>query len=421
MKSWPSPSLPDVPGDGAPLHLHDTSRNAVAPVDAGPVATMYVCGVTPYDTTHMGHAATYVTFDLVGRVLRDAGHEVRYVQNVTDVDDPLFERAARDGVDWEELATEQIALFHEDMTALSVIPPTVYAGVVESMPEIIEAVEGLVARGVTYTLPVDAGTPADEGGDVYLDLSTVPSFGSVSHWSRAEMMAVFADRGGDPERPAKRDALDPLLWRAHRDGEPAWDSSVLGSGRPGWHIECTALAVEHLGVPFDIQGGGTDLTFPHHEMSQAQSDVLTGTSPFARFFVHQAMVAFDGEKMSKSKGNLVRVSQLRDVGVDPRAIRLVLLGQHYRSEWEWTADLLDAAEARLDAWTRAVSLPSGPSAESTIASVRSALADDLDSPDALAAIDRWVDHALTRGGSDAHAPGAIADLTSALLGVDPRA
>ena len=269
MKSWPTPFVPAVPGHGEPLRLFDSSSRSVRPLDAGPVARLYVCGITPYDATHLGHAATYVTFDLVGRVLRDAGHEVEYVQNVTDVDDPLLERAARDGQDWRELATSQLELFREDMTALAVIPPDKLVGVVESMPEIIEAVRSLVTGGTAYrvTVPPEEGT----GHDVYLDLARTPSFGEVSGWTREQMQAVFADRGGDPGRAGKRDPLDPLLWRAARAGEPSWDDDVLGAGRPGWHIECTAISLRHLGHPFDIKGGGTDLVFPHHEMSAVQA------------------------------------------------------------------------------------------------------------------------------------------------------
>ena len=205
MKSWPAPFVPAVPGHGDPLQLFDTQSGSVRPVDAGPVATLYVCGITPYDATHLGHAATYVTFDLVGRALRDAGHRVHYVQNVTDVDDPLLERAARDGRDWRELATAEIDLFREDMTALAVVPPDALVGVVESMPEITREVRALLADGAAYRLPVPDGEA--NGEDVYLDLSRAPSFGTVSGWTRDQMAAVFADRGGDPERTADAAAV----------------------------------------------------------------------------------------------------------------------------------------------------------------------------------------------------------------------
>lgn len=415
MKSWPSPFVPAVPGQGEPLALYDTQSRSVRPVEAGPVARVYVCGITPYDATHLGHAATYVTFDLVGRALRDAGHEVEYVQNVTDVDDPLLERAARDGRDWRELAISEIDLFREDMTALSVIPPMAYIGVVEAMPEIRTAVRSLVESGAAYgvDVPVDEGT----GQDVYLDLARTPSFGAVSGWTEEQMDAVFGDRGGDPERVGKRQRFDPLLWRAAREGEPSWDDEVLGAGRPGWHIECTAISLGHLGHPFDIKGGGSDLVFPHHEMSAVQALALTGGDVFARHYVHQAMVGYQGEKMSKSKGNLVLVSRLRAEGVDPMAIRLVLLDQHYRTEWEYTPALLEAAEARLARWREALSVNEGADPASTIAAVRAAVADDLDTRAALAAVDAWADATLAGQWDDAAAPGVLARTIDAILGI----
>ena len=385
------------------------------PVEAGPVARVYVCGITPYDATHLGHAATYVTFDLVGRALRDAGHEVEYVQNVTDVDDPLLERAARDGRDWRELATSEIDLFREDMTALGVIPPMAYIGVVEAMPEITTAVRALVESGAAYRLDVPAAEGT--GQDVYLDLAQTPMFGSVSGWSDEQMDAVFGDRGGDPERAGKRQRFDPLLWRAAREGEPSWDDELLGAGRPGWHIECTAISLGHLGHPFDIKGGGSDLVFPHHEMSAVQALALTGGDVFARHYVHQAMVGYQGEKMSKSKGNLVLVSRLRAQGVDPMAIRLVLLDQHYRTEWEYTPALLEAAQARLARWREALSVNEGADPASTIAAVRATVADDLDTPSALAAVDSWADATLAGQWDDAAAPGVLARTIDAILGI----
>jgi len=353
-------------------------------------ATMYVCGITPYDATHLGHAATYVTFDLAGRVLRDAGHRVNYVQNVTDIDDPLLERAERDGVDWKALAHSEIELFHTDMTALRVIPPDHYVGVVETMERHIASVSTLLESGAAYALPVPPEEGAADGAeDVYLDLAQQGTFGQVSHWDRGQMMEVFAERGGDPDRVGKRDVLDPLLWRAKRPGEPSWSGGSLSEGRPGWHIECTTIALDHLGMGFDLQGGGTDLIFPHHEMSAVQAVALTGQKPFAHAYAHQAMVAYDGEKMSKSKGNLVRVSELRRQDVEPMVIRLVLLAQHYRTEWEYTDDLLDQAAVRLASWRNALLDAGDAEADHVIAQVRAALAEDLDSPAALRAVDRW--------------------------------
>jgi len=378
---------------------------------------MYVCGITPYDATHMGHAATYVTFDVLNRALRDAGHDVLYVQNVTDVDEPLLERAERDGVPWQDLAADQIALFREDMTALAVIAPDHYIGVVEAVGQVAKTVDDLLAKGTAYRLALPEGEGDAGAADIYFDLSTEPGFGAVSSWTREQMLEVFADRGGDPDREGKRDPLDPLLWRAHRAGEPSWPGGEIGEGRPGWHIECTSIALDYLGMSFDVQGGGTDLVFPHHEMSAVQATGLTGDSPFARAYVHQAMVGLDGEKMSKSRGNLVLVSALRRGGVDPMAIRLALLAHHYRTPWDWTDEVLAQAQERLATWRAAMSVNAGPSAEATMARVRECVSDDLDTPGALAAVDRWARESLDRGGDEIGAPGLVSRTVDALLGV----
>ncbi|MBM6546405.1 cysteine--1-D-myo-inosityl 2-amino-2-deoxy-alpha-D-glucopyranoside ligase [Janibacter sp. YIM B02568] len=413
MKSWSPPFVPTLPGTGRAPEVHDVLDDTVRPVT--PVdgrVSLYVCGVTPYDTTHMGHAATYVTFDLLHRAALDAGLPVDYVQNVTDVDDPLLERAARDGIDWRDLAVDQTALFHEDMTALRVIPPKAYVGVVEAMPTIVAVVERLVDAGVTYGLTDDSGAT-----DSYLDLEAVGGTEGVSVLDEATMLEYSAERGGDPDRPGKRGRLDPMLWRGHRDGEPSWESERLGPGRPGWHIECTAIAMEHLGDTISVQGGGSDLVFPHHPMTAVQAVAATGRSPFAAHTTHQAMVGLDGEKMSKSKGNLVRVSDLRREGVDPAAIRLVLLAHHYRTEWSWTDDALTEGRERLARWRAATALPAGPDAAETLAAVRAALAADLGTPAALAAVDAWCAAAEAGEGSDAVAPGLVRDTVDALLGV----
>jgi len=409
-----------VPGQGVPLRVRDTASGDLRPTAPGPTARLYVCGITPYDATHLGHAATYVTFDLLQRVWRDGGHQVHYVQNVTDVDDPLLERATRDGVDWRDLAHSEIALFHDDMTALRVLPPDDYVGVVESMEPIAADVRALVAGGAAYPVPVPDGEGASDGAsDVYFDLASQPRFGSVSGWTTEQMLGVFAERGGDPEREGKRSALDPLMWRADREGEPSWDGGTLGPGRPGWHTECTTIALQQLGMSFDVQGGGTDLIFPHHEMSAVQAQGLTGEWPYARAYVHQAMVGLDGEKMSKSRGNLVKVSVLRAQGVDPMAVRLVLLAQHHGTDWSYSDQLLAQAERRLECWREAIARPTGPDAAPVVARMRERLADDLDSPAALAAVDHWCGEQLTRGGDDTTAPGLLGDAVDALLGVRP--
>lgn len=383
MHAWPRPPLSagvlDSLGPAPELSLFDARVGRVVTTEPEDEARLYVCGITPYDATHMGHASTYVTFDLVVRAWLAAGHPVRYVQNITDVDDPLLERAAATGDDWVELAERETELFRHDMTALSVLPPDVYAGAVESIPLVVELIQELQERGAVYAVD----------DDLYFSVHADPDFGSVSGLERGEMLAAFAERGGDPDRPGKRDPLDCLLWQRERPGEPAWDTA-LGRGRPGWHIECAAIARHHLGSAFDLQGGGSDLVFPHHEMSAGEAQVADPESPFAKAYAHAGMVGLHGEKMSKSKGNLVLVSRLRDHGEDPRAIRLTLLGQHYRTDWEWTDELLAAGRERLRRWSEAIAW-GGPDATSVVHELRARLADDLDAPGALKAVDAWVD------------------------------
>jgi L-cysteine:1D-myo-inositol 2-amino-2-deoxy-alpha-D-glucopyranoside ligase len=363
---------------------------------------MYVCGITPYDATHLGHAATYIAFDLVQRVWLDNGHRVHFVQNITDIDDPLLERAARDGIDWRDLAAREIQLFREDMTALRVLPPQDYIGAVEAMDEVSAAVQTLLDSGAAYRVQ-DAEHP-----DVYFDVASAPKFGYESRYDLDTMLTLSAERGGDPERPGKRNPLDPLLWRTERVGEPAW-ASPMGPGRPGWHIECAAIAGNRLGPTIDVQGGGSDLIFPHHECSAAHSEVLTGVAPFARHYAHAGMISLDGEKMSKSRGNLVFVSTLRAEGVDPAAIRVALLAGHYRTDRPWSADLLDQASERLARW-RLAAKRTGMDATSVLSVLRAALADDLDSPTALAVLDRWADEESLDGA-------LIADAADGLLGI----
>ncbi|WP_326558629.1 cysteine--1-D-myo-inosityl 2-amino-2-deoxy-alpha-D-glucopyranoside ligase [Micromonospora sp. NBC_01796] len=410
MDAWTGHQVPRLPGTGEPLALFDSARGAAHPSRPTGPATMYVCGITPYDATHLGHAATMITFDLVQRMWRDNGHEVRYVQNVTDIDDPLLERAQRDGEDWIVLAMRETALFREDMEALRIIPPAHYVGAVESIPAIVGKVCALYDDGAAYRLE-------DGTGDVYFDLTAAPRFGYESNLSREEMLVLSAERGGDPDRPGKRDPLDPLLWRGAREGEPAWDGGPLGPGRPGWHIECASIALDLLGNTIDVQGGGNDLLFPHHECSAAHAERLTGESPFARHYVHAGMIGLDGEKMSKSKGNLVFVSRLRADRVDPMALRLGLVVDHYRSDRTWTDEVLKTAQQRLARWREAAAAPAGPSGAELLAGVRARLADDLDTPGALALVDDWVDSTLAGDGDDPAAPALFADTVDALLGV----
>ena len=395
----------------------DTATGALVPAATGPLARLYVCGITPYDATHMGHAATYLAFDLLLRAWRDAGTGTRYVQNVTDVDDPLLERAAETGVDWRSLADQQTQLFATDMAALRVLPPDVYEGATDAIPRIVALVDDLLDQGYAYRVHGDGNEP---DGDVYFSVHADPDFGEISHLNEQSMLETFAERGGDPGREGKKHPLDALLWRAGRRGEPCWDGGPLGRGRPGWHIECTAIALEHLGAGFDVQGGGSDLVFPHHEMSAAHGRMI-GARPFAQAYVHAGMVGLDGHKMSKSRGNLVLVSDLRAAGVDPSAIRLAVLAHHYREDWEWTDEGLAEAVERLARWRSAVSLPAGPDANRLLAQVRERLADDLDAPGALAAVDRWAGQALDADSAgpaaDENAPALVRDTVDALLGV----
>jgi L-cysteine:1D-myo-inositol 2-amino-2-deoxy-alpha-D-glucopyranoside ligase len=371
---------------------------------------MYVCGITPYDATHLGHAATMITFDLINRVWRDAGLPVRYVQNVTDIDDPLLERAARDGEDWIVLGMRETALFREDMEALRILPPSSYVGAVESIPRIAAKVVELLDGGSAYRL--DDGT-----GDVYFDISAAARFGYESGLDRGEMLRLAAERGGDPARPGKRDPLDPLLWRGAREGEPAWPGGVLGPGRPGWHIECAVIALDLLGESIDVQGGGNDLVFPHHECSAAHAETLTGVAPFARHYVHAGMIGLNGEKMSKSRGNLVFVSRLRADRVDPMAVRLGLLAEHYRTDRQWTDDTLKIGQDRLSRWREAVTAGRGPSGQAVLAGVRAELAADLNTVGALAVVDAWADATMVGDGDDTAAPGLVKSTVDALLGV----
>jgi L-cysteine:1D-myo-inositol 2-amino-2-deoxy-alpha-D-glucopyranoside ligase len=343
MDSWPAAVVPELPGRAPVTRIWDTSSAALTVAASGQHARLYACGITPYDATHIGHAATYVAWDLLIRAWRDAGYQVSYVQNVTDVDDPLLERADRDGEDWRELAAREIALYRSDMTALRVLPPDQLVGAVEALPLIEKFNQQLADRGSLY----------DVESDVYFSRFADPGFGSVSGLDPDTMAELAAERGGDPGRQGKKDPLDPIVWMANRPGEPSWPSD-FGPGRPGWHVECAAIATHYLGDSFDVQAGGRDLVFPHHEMSASHARVALGEHAFARAYAHAGMVRLDDEKMSKSRGNLVFVSRLLAAGHDPMAIRLVLLAHHYRGDWDWTdAGLAEAAE-RLATWRAAV-------------------------------------------------------------------
>ena len=404
MRTWAAPAIPTLPVKGPDVSVHDTATGTSVTTAPDGAARLYVCGITPYDATHIGHAATYVAFDLLYRAWRSAGHEVTYVQNVTDVDDPLLERATKVGVDWAELAERETELFRQDMTALRVIPPAHYIGAVESIPLVIDLINRLQDAGSVYRVD----------NDLYFSVTADPAFGSVSGLDRDEMLRIFPERGGDPDRAGKKDPLDCVVWLGERPGEPAW-ASPFGRGRPGWHIECTAMAMHFLGAAFDVQGGGSDLVFPHHEMSAGHSQVAQTDAPFAKAYAHAGMVAYDGEKMSKSKGNLVFVSALRNSEVDPMAIRMVLLRHHYRSDWEWTDAQLWESVDLLARWRQALALGAGAPAAPVAEEVLAALADDLDAPRAVAAVDAWASATLgTDGLADTSDPDAAMTMLATL-------
>jgi L-cysteine:1D-myo-inositol 2-amino-2-deoxy-alpha-D-glucopyranoside ligase len=355
-----------------PIRLYETSRREIVPFEPGEIVTMYTCGITPYDATHLGHAAAYVCYDVLQRRLRDRGHRTRCVRNVTDVDDSILGRAREIGVHYLDLAAAETAKFDDDMVALGMLPSW-------SEPRATSAIADI--RGF-IGMVLDRGHAYEAGGAVYFDISTYEGFGSVSGYDRDTMLAYAAERGGNVDDPHKRHPLDFVLWQPSLDDEPSWDS-LWGPGRPGWHIECSALALRELGTTIDLHGGGTDLIFPHHECEAAQSQAATG-DPFVRHWMHQAMVRMDGEKMSKSLGNLVFVSELRKEW-EPMAIRLAVVRHHYRHGWEWNDGLMPEATTRLERWRRG--RDAGGSGHDVLEAVRRCLDDDLDTPGAVAAMD----------------------------------
>jgi len=374
------------------MRLYDTAKRAIVPFEPGPVVTMYTCGITPYDATHLGHAATYVTYDVLQRRLRDLGHETRCVRNVTDVDDDLLRKARELGVHYLDLAAAETARFDADMVALNVVECWSEPRATSAIADIRGFIGMVLERGHAYV----------SGGSVYFDVSTVDTFGQVSHFTRDEMIELARQHGGNPDDPNKRDPLDFVLWQPSAPDEPAWES-LWGPGRPGWHIECSALALRELDTTIDLHGGGSDLIFPHHECEAAQSEAATGV-PFVRHWMHQAMVRMDGEKMSKSLGNLVFISELRKT-YDTRAIRLGIVAHHYRDSWSWNDEIMPAAADRLEAWLATSTIEGVADSDLALDEVRARLDDDLDTPGAVAAIDA----AVARGESVVRA--------AALLGV----
>lgn len=411
MNSWTEVAVPNVVQvkDFPALVLTDTATSSKKALEKKRTYRMYVCGITPYDATHLGHAATYLTFDLINRYLRATGAHVSYVQNITDIDDPLLERANRDGVDWSELAQQQIDLFRSDMVHLRVIPPAHYIGAVEAIPLVVQAISELEEQSSIY--PVDS--------DLYFSVKKDSDFGSRSNFSQAKMLEIFAERGGDPDRVGKSDPLDCLVWMSQRVNEPGWDSS-LGKGRPGWHIECTAIALEYLDPSdleetlIDIQGGGSDLIFPHHEMCAAQARIITGKE-LAASYVHAGMIGLDGEKMSKSKGNLVFVSRLIADGVDPMVIRWALMSDHYRSDRMWSDDVLQEAQEAIDQLTAALAQQDCAPTQDLINSMVLALSDDLDTPLIVSQLKSW--SSMTLSGAQGGNSDQLRVALDALLGL----
>jgi L-cysteine:1D-myo-inositol 2-amino-2-deoxy-alpha-D-glucopyranoside ligase len=385
------------------IRLYDTARREVVVFDPPPMVRMYVCGITPYDSTHLGHAATYITYDLLIRRLEELGHEVRMVRNITDVDDSILPKARELGIPYLELAAAEIERFQGDIGALELRPAVAEPRATDAIPQIIELVGQLLDSGHAYL----------SGGYVYFDVSKFPDFGKLSHYPEDRMIKLARARGGNPDDPHRRAPLDFVLWQPSLADEPAW-RAPFGVGRPGWHIECSAMALHEHGATLDLHGGGPDLIFPHHESEIAQSESITG-EPLATHWLHSAMVSYEGEKMSKSLGNLVFVSDLLKIA-DPRAIRLALMRHHYRSGFEWYDTDLDEAVALLHRLLAAAERPDGPDPGPFAERVRDAIDDDLDAPRALEALDDLAS-AILSGGADQSAPAALREL-GALLGID---
>ncbi len=369
------------------MQLYDSARGGVYPLQVGPAVTMYTCGITPYDAAHLGHAFVYLSFDVLTRRLLDAGHEVRCVRNVTDVDDDMLRKARELGVNYLDLAAQEMVTFERDMKLINLLPVYSEPRATSAIPEILTLIGRTFENGMAYEVD----------GSVYFEVSKFPRFGNVSHVSREDMLDLAAVHGGRPDDPNKRDPLDFVLWQPSLDDEPAWESR-WGPGRPGWHIECSALALRELGETVDVHGGGRDLAFPHHECEVAQSESVTGAQ-FVKHWMHVGLVALDGIKMSKSLGNLVFVHELVSRS-ESAAVRLALLDHHYREDWEWREELLSRAQSRLATWR--TTLTTGRNSN-VLDDVRGALDDDLDTPGALRAID-----------AAAHAGSSVASAASVL-------
>ncbi len=390
------------------MRIYNVLNERMEELQAGHEVTVYVCGITPYDTTHLGHAFTYASYDVLIRYLEFCGHTVRFAENVTDIDDDILRKAREVGDDWKSLGNRWTSHFIRDMIALNVRPPDYYPRATDVIDGIVESVEKLLAEGVAY----------EAGGSVYYDVEKRPTYGELCHMSHAEMLPVANERGNNPDDPNKRHPLDFVLWQAQAPGEPAWDSP-WGPGRPGWHIECSTMATRFLADVVDIHGGGGDLIYPHHESEIAQAEPITGKRPFVRYWMHTAMVRHDGEKMSKSLGNLVMAADLLST-CTPDTLRVYLASHHYRLPWSYDEAELAAAAARAEKLGQAAARPwhstTGAGGEQpdgeALHEFRREMDDDLNTVAALDVMDELADQILAADGDWRPAQDALRQMAS---------
>ena len=405
MNSWPKAFVPSlINHDFPPLNIKDSSAGLIQ-FEKSEDFRMYVCGITPYDATHLGHAATYLAFDLIYRYQFLSGKNIKFVENITDIDDPLLERANRDKVDWSALADSQINLFKSDMSALRVIPPEHFIKVTESLTIIEEFIKRLAKNGYLYEIEKDYYFAVEQ----FLNDLPMPV---------DEAVKVFSERGGDPHRVGKKHPLDPLVWSAHVGNEPGWESS-FGLGRPGWHVECTAIACHYLDENeknpiVSLQGGGSDLIFPHHFMSAQIIQAAYGRK-FSESFVHTAMISLDGEKMSKSKGNLVFVSKLLESGIDPMILRWALLRGHYQQDRAWSNELLEISTKEVELVRSALAQSEVADTDYVINSLIKDISNNLDTPSALDRLTKWAN--LSQSNPTVNQSGLMARAVDSLLGL----
>ena len=405
MNSWPKAFVPSlINHDFPPLKIKDSSAGLIQ-FEKSEDFRMYVCGITPYDATHLGHAATYLAFDLIYRYQFLSGKNIKFVENITDIDDPLLERANRDKVDWSALADSQINLFKSDMSALRVIPPEHFIKVTESLTIIEEFIKRLAKNGYLYEIENDYYFAVEQ----FLADLPIPV---------DEAVKVFSERGGDPHRVGKKHPLDPLVWSAHVGNEPGWESS-FGFGRPGWHVECTAIACHYLDENennpiVSLQGGGSDLIFPHHFMSAQIIQAAYGRK-FSESFVHAAMISLDGEKMSKSKGNLVFVSKLLESGIDPMILRWALLRGHFQQDRAWSNELLEISTKEVELVRSALAQSEVADTKNVINSLIQDISNNLDTPSALDRLTKWAN--LSQSNPIVNQSGLMARAVDSLLGL----